>query len=589
MNSHGYLDQDGNFYWWKNTQYTESGQIAANACLKKYSPSGEILFEKQMEPKQDILEIRQTADGRMYLILCDRETESRWLAELEPDTGLITKLCHGQPIADATTDLSLGIYGNKPVILTNEKFVEINADDGTESLIFSLDETTYTRPRENNRHYLLQDFRIPEDGSVEIIWATSSGSKSLQEKLQMAKVEKIPVVLNARIIDTWLSAQISSFNQSNETYQVIVETGTGDWEDFARLTSVQIASGKGPDILSGDLMQDYIPSMMEKGTLEDQNAYMKESGIREEDYFPFAFATWRDGGKIYGISPESPILNGYRVDSTVLGGMQEPDIETLVNVLLAGREDTAFLEGYDSQALLALLLKGTDKLWGMVDWEKGSCNFEGELFAQILEVAKRYGDNGDSGEKIYIAESRRLGDIIHFDDLTERTRDGKVICGVLFDDGCHVAATPRTTLAINANSSNKEGAWEFISFLLSDDVQAASISAPASRKAFELWVEADRTEVADGREIYEAQGIRSPNGSWNITGVTVFSEADITEEIIEEYMETLEDARPYPIRTAPILDIISEEAADYFNGSKSAAEVGKVVTNRVQTYLDEGH
>ena len=53
-------------------------------------------------------------------------------------------------------------------------------------------------------------------------------------------------------------------------------------------------------------------------------------------------------------------------------------------------------------------------------------------------------------------------------------------------------------------------------------------------------------------------------------------------------METLEDARPYPLRTAPILDIISEEAADYFNGSKSAAEVARLVANRVQTYLDEG-
>ena len=67
----GYLDQEGNLYWWKNTKYTAEGQVAANTTLKKYLPSGEVLFEKQLEPWQDISGIRQTADGRVYLIIHD--------------------------------------------------------------------------------------------------------------------------------------------------------------------------------------------------------------------------------------------------------------------------------------------------------------------------------------------------------------------------------------------------------------------------------------------------------------------------------------------------------------------------------------
>ena len=73
-----------------------------------------------------------------------------------------------------------------------------------------------------------------------------------------------------------------------------------------------------------------------------------------------------------------------------------------------------------------------------------------------------------------------------------------------------------------------------------------------------------------------------------ITGETIYTEADITDEIIAEFRETLEDARPYPLRTVPILDIIRDEAADYFSGSKSTGEAARLVTNRVQTYLDEG-
>ena len=49
----------------------------------------------------------------------------------------------------------------------------------------------------------------------------------------------------------------------------------------------------------------------------------------------------------------------------------------------------------------------------------------------------------------------------------------------------------------------------------------------------------------------------------------------------------LEGACPYPIRTLPILDIIYEEAADYFNDSKSLDEVCGIIENRVQLYLNE--
>ena len=62
----------------------------------------------------------------------------------------------------------------------------------------------------------------------------------------------------------------------------------------------------------------------------------------------------------------------------------------------------------------------------------------------------------------------------------------------------------------------------------------------------------------------------------------------MTEERIAEYLEALEDVRPLPYRTAPILDIVYEEAVYYFNDSKSIRDVAEVIRNRVQLYLDEG-
>ena len=49
----------------------------------------------------------------------------------------------------------------------------------------------------------------------------------------------------------------------------------------------------------------------------------------------------------------------------------------------------------------------------------------------------------------------------------------------------------------------------------------------------------------------------------------------------------LEEARHFPIRPVPVIDIICEEAEQYFNGSKSVEEVVSVIENRVNLYLNE--
>lgn len=593
-NHHGYLDQEGNLYWWENSTIVEplGGEIEEiGAVMMKYSPTGELIFERQYDFGIVFRDIRQTTNGRTYLILSEMGAEGdRRLAELDPATGTVTELEAVWLPAREVPDEKLGVYGDQPARFKFQGYFDheitvINVADGSEDCIFSFAGTTYMMPED----YTLCDFKLLENGSVETLWTAWDGSKSMRQVLRMERVKKIPIVLRGYISAvSWLSKQINSFNQQNETYHVVIDACAGtDLDELARLTSVQIVSGKGPDILCGGLMKEYIPGMLEKGALEDLRPYMERSGIREEDFFPLTFDTWRSGDKICGISPASPSLTGYCMDSSVLGGTAEPDIETLVDALLARQEDAIFLKGYDSRKLLELLLKGTETLWGMVDWEKGSCDFGGELFQKILKVAKRYGDDGNQGEISCIAERRSLGAIQYFDDKQEREKNGKVICGVLFDEGCHAAVESDSALAINANSSNKEGAWEFISFLLGAEAQSGKSGVPVSRKGYDGWVERQKKRFTDGKREEEAYYYMMPDGTYAYKGMVVYTEADVTDEIIEEYTGMLEDTRTFPIRTVPILAIISEEAEDYFQGSKGPEEVSRLITNRVQVYLDE--
>ena len=161
--------------------------------------------------------------------------------------------------------------------------------------------------------------------------------------------------------------------------------------------------------------------------------------------------------------------------------------------------------------------------------------------------------------------------------------------GVMFDDGCYpVVNSSYQILSINANSRQKQGAWEFIAWLLGEEGQQVLMrndGVPVSRKAFREKIDEDREVFENGHPVWVGS-------SYLVRGKYVdemreIKEEDITEEWIEAFIKAAEDARPLPVRTKPVLEVIREEAEDYFNGMKSLEEVISIMENRVQLYLNE--
>lgn len=586
-----YLDEEGNGYCWGDT-YKDGGGVLSEverSTLVKYLANGEILFTREWEDGSSVADICSLPDGRVYLILAD--ARARRLLELDPATGLTEEVKQvrllslgGQMLGAGSSTLLL--YNDGDLFHRNE-ITELNMMDGTENSIFSFEGTSY-----NGRGMVQWDFRMMEDGSAEILYADFEGETAIWDRLQIKEVEKIPIVIRGGLAtEGWIAGQAALFNAQSDTYHVIVESSKlSDMADYARLTSVQIATGEGPDIVCGDLLEDYLVGILEKGALEDLSPYIAESGIREEDYFPFTFNFWREDGRTYGICPRFPGGEGVEIDEEVLGGRVEPDIHTLVDALLSRQEEAVYLPNYGSQRLLEVFLGGTETLWGAVDWEQGTCDFGGELFRNILEIAKRY--DGRRGGLPSLAQDldHSISDIFFFHGPAEQEESGMVLVGVLFDDGCHLALSSFSALAINANSAHKEGAWEFICFLLGEDAQnayAVNGNIPALQSAFDLMIDGQKEKVAGDNQIIIVTTEVGANGATGAQWTEVYDEEDITEEKIEAYRKVLEGACPYPVRTLPILDIIYEEAAYYFNGSKSLDEVCGIIENRVQLYLNE--
>ena len=108
---------------------------------------------------------------------------------------------------------------------------------------------------------------------------------------------------------------------------------------------------------------------------------------------------------------------------------------------------------------------------------------------------------------------------------------------------------------------------------------------PVSREAFRAAVEKDL-------EMLALEGKVEMGSAYLFRGKYVeeheeIHDGDITEEWVEELIRAAEGARNLPIRTEPVLEVILEEAEDYFNGMKDREAVVDVIENRVRLYLKE--
>lgn len=183
-----------------------------------------------------------------------------------------------------------------------------------------------------------------------------------------------------------------------------------------------------------------------------------------------------------------------------------------------------------------------------------------------------------------------------FKTVEELEKMGMVRAGWLFEDGCYPSVSGVDyAFAINANSVQKQGAWEFIRYMMSEEVQKAlDLEGVTNRAAHmeEVESELERLNTVEG-----AQGggnkstVILSNGQTIEEFDTVYTKEDMTDERIAEYLAAWEDAREittmHYMRVRPILLIIEEEAEYYFEGVKSLEETIDVINNRVGLYIGE--
>ena len=348
-------------------------------------------------------------------------------------------------------------------------------------------------------------------------------------------------------------------NQSDDYYVEVITCHYGDeLRDMRTRVNLEIASGGGPDLLVEDVFV-VDNDELDKGAIVDLSPYLEESGITKETYFPgYASLVYKD--KVYGITPYAGVVT-YGIKEEVLGGQECPDMDTLLDRILTYPEEACFQFPQEAPGrTLRMLLRGSESVLGAVDWENKTCDFTIPIFSKALDVAKRCAEGAQKGcepiAKSFSLSMATCGEL-------ENESQGYVLLGTYFDDGWYPTCFGSDILMINGNTKNLDGAYAFLSFLLTKTAKSYEIN-PIHR---EIWEKAYETNVK-----------RIEAGSYH---------AELNEDIKQRLIEIYDNARYEPRRAKTVLNIVYEEADAFLTGQKSKEEVIDIIQRRVSMYLAE--
>jgi hypothetical protein len=221
-----------------------------------------------------------------------------------------------------------------------------------------------------------------------------------------------------------------------------------------------------------------------------------------------------------------------------------------------------------------------------VDWDNGTTYFNSRAFIQLLEFvgnfpedseSDAYTDNDEpetiiSGRQILNADTY-IGNL-HWIQLLQSAFGGDIVFkGFPTEARNGNAVNINFALAISSNSSNKEGAWEFIRTTLMKDWQLVNFSDfPTNKAAFDERLENAKLP-SDNKQI-----------QW---GNTLMDINALTQKETDQIMALISSINHVICYDEALMNIIMEGVQDYFVGLKTAEEAARIIQSRASIYVSE--
>ena len=437
------------------------------------------------------------------------------------------------------------------------------------------------------------------------------------------KEEKNPhagkrIVYVGTCLDTSYNVQrlICTYNRRPESKTRVLAYSVGtasdnilsEKSDAADKLLLDMRSGTGPDVLM-DCAE--IGQFNSDGILVDLNTYMDgKDPIDRTKFFDNVFRAFEVGGKLFQL-PVFFSMQGFNGNPDLLGDPGKWTVSDFDQKMGALGDSAYAALGYfasseDAGSSIGLLsgLLYSD-MGHYVDYSKNEAHFDTDDFRKLLEISKKYGDKIPEERMAALREefdamdnhrceslimqagvcalsTNYIGDLRRFSEYDDLCKGSSLFLGWPTSTGSGMTAKATVSAGISAFSVCPEDAWDFVSFLLSPEIQENFTSY--GNKCICVSREGEKLEMAKAREAYnkEMEEYRSHNIEDIDSGISVID--DKTEQ---DYLRVIESISTSLHTDPAIMLIVEEEAAAYFSGAKDADNVSKSIQNRVKLLLQE--
>lgn len=486
-----------------------------------------------------------------------------------------------------------------------------------------------------------------------------------EQKIEVIKLTKTPydssserkiITIATMSLNYRLRQRVLEYNRTNTEYRIRVNDYSqyitaDDTNAAVTKLNTEIVAGNVPDIFIANSSMP-ITQYSGKGILEDLTPYM-ERDFGEDAFVEDFFKTLRDeDGKLYEIYPSFYVSTVGALKS-VVGDTETMSFADIQQALSGLKDDaTAFENTYSRDYAIESIIYGN--MGSFVNWKTGECSFNSQEFIDLIEFIKTFKtqeevdqiyDDPDydwgvntyekimSGEQLFF--TTELSDFNSFRGSTFYTYNND-ISFVGFPGIGNAFGFGDSGYALSAKSENKEAAWEFISYVLTEDYQRDNIYyyLPTNKTVFEEKMLEAKTpdfstaeenpdtddEVDDdygisysaaaevGTDYYadewysvsdyntgavDENGVRENPKTYiwlsggeygNGIDIAVFAMTDEEEAVIRNLISSTTVFARYDTSLA---DIISEELAAFFNGQKSSADAAAMIQSRATIYVNE--
>lgn len=381
--------------------------------------------------------------------------------------------------------------------------------------------------------------------------------------------------------DASLEELVRLYNRQGRRYYVeLVACGDEEEDHWTRMEKLQLQLQKGeaPDLV--EVSSFYMETLAETGDLENLTGYFSgNEDIGEASVLSAVWAGMQYQGKTIVVAPSFYIA---------AQACQEPVAaeEWTPRKLLEMAEGRDALWYYGKGRMdLFYACMGNDSAYPrFIDYEEKKCYFDSEEFRWILEECARVG-NPESGPWSYTADSTAQEFFLHEYRLTSMEEylrqsiwledSGCSWVGYPGWNGAEYLLRPDNVIAMSSASQKKEGAWDFLEFLLSEECQdVIDWGFPVRKESFETYLETSYRSEEDNRKSEEYAFFSSD----------FYTPAD-SDFVEVEYMT--EHGILQIRRDETLVNMIAEEVQMYFAGDASIEETVDKLQNRVTLYLQE--